>query len=126
MDEVVDEHGIHKCPACGAWMVPRNGPHGEFMGCSKFPRCRGSRPKPLPMQVVKEAPRKWSPEIELSELRKFVCGLYTEMLNVMGIDEREDWMFFKIGRYDIENFSKDECERFIKCYQEIDKDIWVG
>jgi DNA topoisomerase-1 len=31
------------CPVCGAPMVKRKGPRGEFWGCSKFPACRGSR-----------------------------------------------------------------------------------
>ncbi len=31
------------CPKCGAPMVKRNGPRGEFWGCSTFPKCKGTR-----------------------------------------------------------------------------------
>ena len=31
------------CPKCGKVMFVRNGPYGEFLGCSKFPSCRGLR-----------------------------------------------------------------------------------
>lgn len=27
------------CPTCGAVMVKRDGPYGEFWGCSRFPNC---------------------------------------------------------------------------------------
>lgn len=29
------------CPLCGSQMVVRTGPHGKFLGCSKFPKCKG-------------------------------------------------------------------------------------
>ncbi len=29
-----------KCDKCGAFMVVRNGPYGEFLGCSNFPTCK--------------------------------------------------------------------------------------
>ena len=28
------------CPKCGAQVVIRNGPHGSFYGCSRYPNCR--------------------------------------------------------------------------------------
>ena len=31
-----------KCPECGSEMYIRKGPFGEFYGCSKYPRCRGT------------------------------------------------------------------------------------
>ena len=31
------------CPICGAPMVERSGPHGTFLGCSRFPKCKGTR-----------------------------------------------------------------------------------
>ncbi|MFC1928378.1 AAA domain-containing protein [Chloroflexota bacterium] len=31
------------CPSCGSRMVPRNGRHGRFWGCSRYPYCRGTR-----------------------------------------------------------------------------------
>jgi very-short-patch-repair endonuclease/ribosomal protein S27AE len=32
-----------RCPNCGSGMILRNGRRGKFYGCSKFPRCRGTR-----------------------------------------------------------------------------------
>jgi hypothetical protein len=32
------------CPKCGAPMVKRTGPRGEFWGCSTYPKCKGTRP----------------------------------------------------------------------------------
>lgn len=31
------------CPRCNSSMVLRNGPRGQFYGCSRFPHCRGTR-----------------------------------------------------------------------------------
>lgn len=31
------------CPRCDSSMVLRNGSRGQFYGCSRFPRCRGTR-----------------------------------------------------------------------------------
>lgn len=31
------------CPKCGGDLIPRNGKHGKFHGCSNFPRCRYSK-----------------------------------------------------------------------------------
>ncbi len=28
------------CPKCGSKMLLRNGPYGEFFGCSRFPKCK--------------------------------------------------------------------------------------
>lgn len=36
-----DKH--ERCPDCNARTVQRSGPHGPFVGCSAFPRCRWSR-----------------------------------------------------------------------------------
>ena len=30
-----------KCPKCGLPMVPRKGPHGDFLGCCNYPICTG-------------------------------------------------------------------------------------
>lgn len=32
-----------KCPQCSGEMTPRNGPHGKFWGCKRFPECSGTR-----------------------------------------------------------------------------------
>ena len=33
-----------KCPFCGGKLVLRNGKHGQFWGCSTYPKCRFTRP----------------------------------------------------------------------------------
>jgi len=35
--------GPGSCPKCGADTILRNGSHGQFYGCSTFPKCKGSR-----------------------------------------------------------------------------------
>jgi DNA topoisomerase-1 len=47
------ETGI-ACPRCGAPMVQRNGPRGPFLGCSRFPKCKGTRD--LPANGAPQAP----------------------------------------------------------------------
>jgi hypothetical protein len=34
------------CPRCGSPMVMRSGSRGNFLGCSRFPECRGTRDLP--------------------------------------------------------------------------------
>ena len=41
-DPVTHEPGV-VCPLCGAPMVKRTSQYGPFLGCSKFPRCKGVR-----------------------------------------------------------------------------------
>lgn len=42
--EAVDGEEAPKCPKCGAPMRVRNGPYGEFWGCTAHPTCKGRRP----------------------------------------------------------------------------------
>ena len=35
------EHTDEKCPICGAPMVVRTGKYGKFLGCSRYPKCKG-------------------------------------------------------------------------------------
>jgi len=42
--EADEPDGPPQCPKCGSGMVDRNGPHGRFWGCKRFPDCRGTRP----------------------------------------------------------------------------------
>lgn len=35
---------IHRCPKCGSVMVSRHSAHGDFLGCIKFPVCKGTKP----------------------------------------------------------------------------------
>lgn len=34
---------VPKCPSCGSSMVMRSGRYGSFWGCTKYPRCHGTR-----------------------------------------------------------------------------------
>ena len=36
-DEKKDEH---KCEMCGALMIKKQGPFGQFWGCTNFPFCK--------------------------------------------------------------------------------------
>jgi len=36
---------VPNCPNCGAEMVERSGKYGDFWGCPKYPKCRGTRPR---------------------------------------------------------------------------------
>jgi DNA topoisomerase-1 len=42
------------CHECGAPMVIRHGRSGEFLGCSKFPKCRGTRSMPTGVKCPKD------------------------------------------------------------------------
>ncbi len=42
------------CHECGEPMVVRNGRSGEFLGCSKFPKCRGTRSMPTGVKCPKD------------------------------------------------------------------------
>jgi RecB family exonuclease len=39
-----DRGGEGGCPMCGGQLMKRNGKYGPFMGCSRFPQCRFTRP----------------------------------------------------------------------------------
>ena len=34
---------IHRCPKCGSVMIRRRSAHGDFLGCIKFPNCKGTK-----------------------------------------------------------------------------------
>lgn len=36
--------GYWDCPSCGRKLTVRKGPHGKFIGCTGYPRCRYTRP----------------------------------------------------------------------------------
>ncbi len=42
------------CHECGAPMVIRQGRSGEFLGCSRFPKCRGTRSMPTGVKCPKD------------------------------------------------------------------------
>jgi DNA topoisomerase-1 len=42
------------CHECGSPMVIRQGRSGEFLGCSKFPKCRGTRSMPTGVKCPKD------------------------------------------------------------------------
>lgn len=35
--------GPGSCPVCKGTTVKRSGPHGDFYGCQRFPKCKGNR-----------------------------------------------------------------------------------
>jgi DNA topoisomerase-1 len=41
-EPVAYEPGV-VCPLCGSPMVRRTGKHGPFLGCSRYPQCKGTR-----------------------------------------------------------------------------------
>lgn len=41
VDESADVVEVRVCPGCNeGTLVPRSGPYGDFLGCSRFPKCR--------------------------------------------------------------------------------------
>ena len=42
------------CHECGSPMVIRHGRSGEFLGCSTFPKCRGTRSMPTGVKCPKD------------------------------------------------------------------------
>jgi len=43
----------YDCQECGSKMMKRWGRNGWFLGCSKYPKCKGTRPMPLGMKCPK-------------------------------------------------------------------------
>jgi hypothetical protein len=39
-DAYRDALRVRPCPRCGSPMVPREGPHGSFLGCASYPECK--------------------------------------------------------------------------------------
>jgi DNA topoisomerase-1 len=46
------------CPECGAPMVMRTSKRGPFLGCSKYPKCKGTQPMTPEIQQQIEARKK--------------------------------------------------------------------
>ena len=44
----------YPCPLCDKMMVVRRGRSGEFLGCSAFPKCRGTRSMPTGVKCPKD------------------------------------------------------------------------
>lgn len=56
-DQPAGTEPVETCRTCGqGTMVLRSGPHGEFLGCSRFPKCRGTKRR-LTSQERSESPR---------------------------------------------------------------------
>ena len=36
-------YGPGKCPKCGSDTIEKNGKFGRFFGCTRWPKCNGSR-----------------------------------------------------------------------------------
>ncbi len=43
LEEVEAGAKFPMCPICGEDMILRHGPYGQFYGCSRYPRCKGTR-----------------------------------------------------------------------------------
>lgn len=56
--KVSKSHAVPDCPECGVKMMTRDGPHGPFFGCPRFPACKGTRfadgavPEPSPSSDI--------------------------------------------------------------------------
>lgn len=68
--ELIRDHGVVRttaigevlhsrvCPHCGrGFMVPRTGKRGPFLGCGRFPRCKGTLPIDGSPSLPAPAPR---------------------------------------------------------------------
>ena len=65
--ETVDQ----ACPECGAPMVKRRSRRGEFLGCSKYPKCKGT----MSLSGEKsKTPAKKGPAPELTDIDCPTCG----------------------------------------------------
>jgi DNA topoisomerase-1 len=55
-DEAEDRKPVmtdYDCPECGSKMMKRWGRNGWFLGCSSYPKCKGTRPMPLGVKCPK-------------------------------------------------------------------------
>ncbi|MBQ9736274.1 MAG: type I DNA topoisomerase [Clostridia bacterium] len=50
--EKTEELAGFKCELCGADAVLRNGKHGQFYACSRYPACRFTKPKTNPIKAL--------------------------------------------------------------------------
>jgi len=49
--ERTEELADFKCELCGADVVLRNGKHGQFYACTRYPACHFTKPKTNPIKV---------------------------------------------------------------------------
>ena len=68
--EVSDE----KCEKCGAPMVVRTGPHGRFLGCSAYPKCKNTRKLQPERETAEEGKSPARPEPEPTDEKCEKCG----------------------------------------------------
>jgi len=50
---VPDRPSDEKCQECGAPMVIKTGRYGEFLACTRYPKCKHTRPVPLGVKCPK-------------------------------------------------------------------------
>jgi len=50
-----------ECEKCGKPMAVRQGPRGQFLGCSGYPKCRNAQPMPPNLELAPEAPAAHGP-----------------------------------------------------------------
>ena len=53
-DKPPAEVTAYLCHECGAHMLKRHGRSGDFLGCSRFPKCRGTRSMPTGVMCPKD------------------------------------------------------------------------
>ena len=81
-----------KCPICGSDLVYRNGKHGEFIGCSNFPKCTyiKKEEKEEPEQVGRNCPTCGSPLVYRKNRKgqKFIgCSNYPKCHYIESIND---------------------------------------
>lgn len=74
------EHSHEKCPECKAPMAIKRGRFGTFLGCSKYPECKGI--KPIEKKTGADCPKCEKGEIIEKRSKKgrtfFACNKYPE------------------------------------------------
>ncbi len=85
-EEVTDQ----VCEKCGSPMVIKWGPHGRFLGCSAFPKCKNIKPlQPAPEPTDKVCPKCGKPMVvRTGRYGKFLgCSGYPECRTILPLDE---------------------------------------
>lgn len=74
-----------ECPFCGAQMIRRNGRHGEFYGCSKYPNCKGTR-QTRDVDIYSQGVKEQESEQQESEQHQNANGINTAITDVVKHD----------------------------------------
>ena len=81
-----------KCPICGSDLVFRNGKHGEFVGCSNYPKCTYIKKdeKDIPQEVGRDCPQCGKPLVYRKNRRgqMFIgCSAYPKCKFIESLEE---------------------------------------